>query len=1027
MAKKIILLVSTLMVVLLCLLIFQQTMKDVTAPTERHSIPDIPIKEGQAESGQTYNINGNRIEDVKIEGPTFKTLDEDGNVTRTFGYDQHLSDRDDAIEVSEPWVKIYGKDNRIIDITAPLGQVPLDVSDGQLQQEPTRGSLLGGVHIEIYQLQHTPDLNIQDNTRKNIEYIVDMDQIDFEREFSQLNSSGKINVQGRQISLQGAGLTMQYDQVNEQLQLLVLRQVQELRIQADLFGSLSQKSISDSTRSLDKSSPEKIKTARKPVPYRITLSDEVAVVQNQNKLSADKIEILLNQDFSQTLDQGASSQTDDKMTSPKTGTSAIEDDTQTTILTCKGSLRITAAGSIDNPLLERTEFVGSGRPVRIWDLANQNVLAQADRIQYSDLDQTIQLLPVSTPGDVSLFLGPQQFARAQRGIMFDQNNNQARLSGPGTIQSNTPQNDQPTVINFQDELLVKFTGSDSSTLTSEGRQIQWLEFTGLMQADIENNHIRAEKGRLDFFASAPSKNSKSALPPVRTIELHGSVKASDKDSYVSCQDLSAKFAQTAANESALKLLTTAGDVRFEDPNWLVQVSRELQLHYDEISAPAKPQLSQTDSDNDKQQTSSFGLGRFADLSRPDYVLAQGPAGGVIITNKQDHYQITGDRAEGNPKKGSMSISGNPARAELAQQGKLESNLITIDLNAEVCSIPQEGKIVLITDMDMTGQKTTEPLPLEISWQDRSEYHLNTNQIDFYDARAQITQLSSDGRMVNILTCPRMSAILGSQTQPQTSRKLTEFTAHGPNVKLLSTRYAPADDVLTSNMELICSQLRYHKSSDQLLLQGEGIIEIIDYQPRKKQTPRSQNSLDNLLAGAFAGPQETDPAYSLIHFLDQMLYDINTSEIIFPNGVALHRVPLAKKLKARLDDNLTEMEGMVRLHCDKLRVVQTSSDEKPAPPAGTESQAIDYLQAYGNVIFEANQPGSRRYFFAGDELTYEKTQYLVKIRGTETSPVQFILMQPGQYNHMQLLRADYHLATGDFAIKPTGHSILSRSF
>ena len=89
-----------------------------------------------------------------LKGVRYEVRDENLNLVREFGFAERISGSQGLFEISDPWIKFYGKNRQIIEINAPRGSVPLKIVDGQLQ-EPSHGALEGGVTIEIYR----PDPN----------------------------------------------------------------------------------------------------------------------------------------------------------------------------------------------------------------------------------------------------------------------------------------------------------------------------------------------------------------------------------------------------------------------------------------------------------------------------------------------------------------------------------------------------------------------------------------------------------------------------------------------------------------------------------------------------------------------------------------------------------------------------------------------------------------------------------------------------------------------------------------------------
>ncbi len=988
MAKRIILVSATLLCVILCLLIYRQTTRDFAPPVERFNVSvdePSPSKPG----GNVEMIKTGDIGVGAIQGPRYVTRDEDGRVTREFGFYERLSSLEGIFEISKPWVKFHGKDGRIIVITAPLGSMPLEFVDGQLQ-EPARGSLKGGVRIEIYgpSEQGPGEAVSAEKKEQSVEYLVELDQVDFEREFSQLVSTGRVTVSGRDMSVAGSNLSLQYDQLNERLQMLEMAQLEQLRLKASASKKSPMGAKADDLTEPAKAADER---SKKKDTYIMSLTGEVVVRQGGKKLTAQGIEIQTSQDFSRSAQpEKPKEQTD---SGKATGQAEQIDSTQETVITCQGPLLIRAVeegvAAMERDQLEFMAYGNPGDPVQIWD--EDVVVVQAMRVRYNSLDKMTRLL-----GPVRLSIGQEQYATAELEADFDQEGGLVALRGPGQVNYVSSQGDLPATIDYQDQVLIKFAGDSGGSnffMPTNGRDelsVEWIRFAGGLRAKSENSQMEAN-------------------------------------------GVTAQFVLTDDGMSQLQSVTAQGPVRAEDPNWIIEASEELYLSFaakDSGKKIVRQERSRgevevkVEIEGEAKEKGGFDLGMGGLFGRAELggVVATGTGGGVRLSNKQQKYQLVGDRASGDMTVGRWEIWGEPAEVELAQQGHLESENIQFDLKAGVCTIPAGGSMTVMSETDLAGEKLDKPMPIKIAWGEKADYSVESNEIVFYGVTAEFEQKTKDYRQQSILTCPRMTVTLVREAEAsQADRNLSKLTAHGPGVRLVSRQYGLIDGELLARMEMQTVRLCFDNSSELLTAEGEGWIEVVDYgRDRQADDEKKKKSLDQIMAGSLGS---NEASYTLVQFLKQMEFNIGTEKVQFHKGVVLHRLPLVAGVEADPHGDMN-VAGMFRLHCDELEVVSnrnvresTSSDQGELIGIG----GLSFLRAQGRMFSETISMEGVRHFFAGKSLeyVYDGSEGIIIVRGSEAAPVRF--------DQMQLLWVRYNLSTGAFEGDAVGQSVVPNRF
>lgn len=1044
MAKRLILVGATLFCICLVLLIYRQVNRDLEGTLSEQPSPsalDVII----ADSDDIEFLETGEGGLGKAEGFTFVKPGE-----YKINFAKRLSSEQGILELSYPRIQLYGSKKRIIEITAQSITMPAELSELE-SQLPNSGTLEGQVKIEIYRwVQSAGGKENKTSSGKGkqrlTEIIVEMDRVDFQREFSRVTSDGAVRIKANNFSAEGIGLTLQYDQVNDILQELELRQLGRLRMAVNIIDSTSEKSNQSdvATSGTGRREPTKSKKPRKDktVTYRMTLSKDVVIDKGGEKLLAEAVEIKAHLNFSQSLEEEP---LDGQPSSTMNPISAAQGETDTEFIeiTCKGPLRIVTLprdDSIPAELEKQIEFTAYGNPVQI--LRQGHPFVRADRIHYNNRDGKMKLLAGNT-GAVWLSLGDEQFVTAESSINYDQHSGLARLFGPGRIQMSSQDSKASSVIEYQDQMIIKFadpTGDNDRETSTFASQVEWLEFSGGLRANNENSFFRAQQGRLTFYtdtrdAQEEAETDKSPMTSIKSIELAGNVKMTDPNNNFSCDSLTAQFERNDLNESQLAGIIAQGNVRGENDQYFIQADKKLQLIFDTASVPLAPYDQMDDQPAPQQPKRKSGvpdLARLISQRRVVYALAQGGGGKVHLINKKENYQVTGSMIEGRSDKGDIAkdglwqITGNPAVVELARQGRLEGDRIDIDLKSGYCTAPGPGNMEVWSKIDLTGGDTSleEPVPMQINWQQGALYSINSSEIVFQDVTAQIDLLGDNSRRHSELTCPTMKIMLTrsedkdnvlNPDEKKNKRGLEHLIAQGPAVKLISHQYDIAGDNIISVMQMESQSLHFDYPAGLLKAKGEGWIELVNYQRTNDSEKITDDNKDANLSGVLSDSLGGDsPSYTLVHFLGQMDFDIDREIIHFTDQVALHRLTPIQKAKTLdsplefLDENgqIPWTKGTSRLHCDDLRLVRhepTELDDSDKESARLDMGVLGYLHARGEVILEIAGSDDRRHFLAGNSLQYDNESNDIVITGSETKPVIF--------DQMRMERLRYNTKTG----------------
>jgi len=996
MAKKIILAAVTMVAVCLALLIYHQTTKK-HQPAESSSPPartDIPTS--VSDPGDFIDT-GRKIAVGKAEKIHLKTRDENGKLVREFGFAERLSTAQETIEVSQPWIKFHLKNKNIIEITALTGSLP-KLPAGKIQ-EPTRG-ILNNVRIIMYKIPREPSQKLLMDIEMN-------GRVTYEREYSRLSSPGTVKITSPQFNALGSNLTFQYDQIKEQLQELVLRSVDYLLVPASFLDQKEKKKqnhssapseSSGSSTTAPKSQPVKKK---KITSYIFSLNDNVVITNQKDEITYadDFIRILADIDRSESLttDPNHPALTP-KKTLPleHTPDDNYPEDKEPDVIspappelkiTCDGPLRIIAQDEKVPPSRENRLIVTArGNPVRSY--RNGILSLAADQVFY-DQNRQIKLTALDHP--VRLHLPPHQWVTAERDVTLDQKNGLATLRGPGDIQYTLADPNQPGNISYLDQLKIKFDPNAhfSPSLTSlTDMPLEWFDFVGGMNVQEKNSLTNLKKGRLSFFPSpAPEKSRKKYYNlQLKSIELTDNISFLSDTSSFSAEQLTARFQLDPNGVSQPHSILARKNVQFEDPNYIVEAADQLFIAFQpsknrKTAIPAKTA-------HGSPELSGISFKNLFGLNQIRYVLAEGIGGNVRLVDKNDQYEIKGDRALGNPAQKTWSIQGNPARVlgldPQAQFKELTGNIIEARLQEPNShfAIPGPGKINLISQADFTGNTSAEPKPLHINWENGAAYQTKNNQIIINHVTVNMDQKYPDKNQHTILTCPQLEVHLDPRNTKKNNdlvdKKFKTLIAHGPDVLLIDRQINPLtndpNDLFTE-MVIRTDNLYFDNESRSLQAPGKGWIQIVNHkQSSSKSDDKDSTTLDNVLSNTLGS---SGPNYTLLQYNELMTFepDPNRLDLRLRGNVTLYHLPTENLPSEFSTQQLSKLEGWRRLDCRKLHV---RMNQKNQP---------QNFNASGNVYFETIIK-SRQHLITAASVSYDEKKNILIFRGTPSMPVRF---------------------------------------
>ncbi len=986
----------------------------------------LPITDPAIDENQQQFLEVQDIKIGQIQGLHFQDRDPSGKLTREFGFKERIRSEEDVVLISEPWTKIYLKNSRIIEIRAERGGIPLESSMGSFKY-PESGFLEEKVRLIVYR-QEAADTALE---LRPLELTVELDRIVFERDMSRLVCSGPIHARSEKIELQGKNLSLIYDQLQERLQELELRNLQQLTIAREALES-REKSPREkpSTSSVD---TKENASAKKKIPYRFTLFNQVQIDLGKEQILADLLEIVTDMDAGPMAEDAP--KTADK-THPAgeqpagTGETALSaDESQPPVtITCSGSLRIAVAEDITpSEAGDQLQVRMEGKPARI--LRNSKPVVESDIMIY---DQTLEQFTLNSRENrpILLNLSEESRATAQQEIQLDMQNGIAALIGPGQVEHQTPDMDQPMVIDYQDRMKMKFTPQtgpkDYSQDSLMNIQIEELAFDGTLHIRDENGELSAGQGLLTFFESGRPIDTASTdpndypMPPIRSIDLASHIRAQSENLNLSAEKLAMNFEPAKDGKPFLKNVQLAGNVYYEDPNYLIEAGDKITL---EFAAEADGPAASKTSDKPQSQ-SSLGIDQLWKDNPPVYALAEGTNGKFRLTAKQENYRIIGDRAEIDLLQEICTVAGQPAQVlQMNGQNTLGGNLIVADLKKEFCQMPDSGVLNALLPGDLMGSSSSEPVPFHIVWQEGAIFDLKNGNISLRNVQAD-SQFSQDNqRMENRITCSGMTIQFlveqsslpnpdaAAEKEPSLSfvnkdtlKNLDTFTAEGPSVSFISKGFDPLNNQLLFSLQMEARQMTFDKAANTLLAQGKGWIEIIDNR-KSKDTPKTEENPQDPLANMFSS---RGPSYTLVNFMDQMHLQPNQKNLQFTGGVYMDHMPLPLPENVQLTETgIRQIEGLMRLNCQDLGLAMATADTNAqnTPAVSIDMGQLQEITAAGDVFLEYVQKAGSSHIFTCENLNFNRQQNQLQLTGSETLPVRF--------NQMQFLDFSYDLTAGQY--------------
>ena len=1033
MLKRILLFAGTLLVVGVGLAFYYQANREYRKDPARNSdgAKDVPVVPSPSSPMDLIPVDaGAAIGTVK--GTHIQSRSLEGQLESELGFSERLGQRQGQLEFSHPWVVFYDWDNETVTlVTADTLSTPVDIT-GKL---PEVGNMTGGVLIQMLPFNalakdgEKRPASYSNELYEEAIWVAEMDHVQFQLKLSLLTSPSRtknILISGDGFRVQGRQMTMQYDQVRRKLQELELRELDYIEVDADLYEERGSQAKSAKPTAQE----EKDETPRDGDDryYLMTLTQDVEISREDLRCHGDLLEILVNTNSRRIEDKSSDEESvgndpaseEENQSTSESHVSSPPDQSEMVKLTCRGPMRIVPADdnrpTTHNGVLEATL---TGSPLRI--VQDEREISQSRQITYDHSTQTVRFRPEARK-PVQFNLSDTRKATAQKEVRIDLNSEIATLEGPGRLITASEKGDNPVEVDYSGQVRFKFLNADPNV------QLEWLDYTGGLQANSPEGHFEANQGRLEFFTMQEYKQASIAMgepnnPQIKAFQFDGKIKVTTNENETFVADsISGDFLLAVNGSAAPDMFRTEGYTFLDTSDNQLETTEQVTLKFD--SEKIARSLDITDDDIKSPDTATWVSEEYLHS-----VLAEGKDNGVKMTWKENGFLGTGDKLEGKLDTDRWTFTGNPTRTYSLDPNDsfraMEGFVIVADLRKGYFEIPGSGKLTAVVDKDLTGRnrsRSDAPFPAEVAWDNGAAFYPTDRLVVVNDAWVTVEEDKLPKTRCTRMHSPMLTIALAQPFENQLEGanstspfdEIASFIAAGPSVKITSEEFKSGTQKHLSLMTLESRALDYNFRNQQMTAFGEGTAELRQFEKTPENSESPKQSMERTLGRSLS---DEGPSTTFLSYDEYLKYDSGDDNIHIEGNVKLHQVPVIDDIPTD-DTGTPHVEGMKLFFCQSLRFgfADISPSTKKAAirnDAGDDLQRVRDVKAEGDVVFVTVHKNERRTFFA-DSLTYDNESENILFSGTPETPVIF--------DELKCLEATYNMQTGAFVIDtPLGES------
>lgn len=677
--------------------------------------------------------------------------------------------------LTDPQVRMRTKDGNDVRITARSGVLEAQRKSGG-GLDPQRGQLTGNVVIEYDRRTEKDKAKLSDEERNRIDpselVRVEMEQIEFDLEYSKVVVPGPIHVVARDVELAAEGLEIGFNEADSRVESLRIARGGRLELferGAQLGvnvggmdrGGEKRTTLADWLRMtiqsrLDRQQQESATNATAPVKPPVSVTDGAGVPVfradaeqksaeppvkyfarfegdvDAKQLAGDATRSRLQSDVLEIL-RSFSDEDKDRVRSPgaagPTAAPAYQPVTPTRdriVLDWTGKLLVDALSRGDERWADEVQarVTAIGAPAR---LSNPEGDAVCSKLTYEPDGSEVRLFGTETnpvivrSSDQGEMTGLSVSMR-RRGDVLD-----IQAAGPGRLTSGVDDKGVSVAVSSPPSPPKTASFIDfGKELTAQGRFVSktTVDFTGGIstrehrvldrasftgRVAMQQDDTRVEADAIDLDFAAQRGNRQA----VERLIGRGSVVMTQGDDRITCDGIDVALTTDADGRSQPRTATATGDV--------IAVQGERTLHArDRMVADFAP-LADADAG---ERGARSGLKR---LQAFGAVTVFDPAQKLDLSAEElDCTVVNGREIEKAVVTGS---AGSPASVRL-DTFTVSGRRITLDVPDQWADVPGEGRLTILSGKDLDGRKVSKPIPIITTWADSMKYRGRENRAVF---------------------------------------------------------------------------------------------------------------------------------------------------------------------------------------------------------------------------------------------------------------------------------------------------------
>ena len=978
--------------------------------------------------------------------------------------------------LTKPDVRMRTQDGHAVRFTAERGTLEAErKSGGGLQ--PIRGTLIGNVEIRYDRLTRKQRAALPEEDRGRIDpddlILVEVDEIEFDLEYSKLIAPGPIVVTARDMHLEAFDLEVRFDESSSRVDSIRLQHGGRIEFMetAEPEGRPSRQTqftLVEWLRSslqarLDERRREAVVRDAKAAKVEPTFSEEgipifrtrdaqrqapkppvrffgliegavrmtrLAADGTRTRLDADRLEIV------RELSRGGESD-DAAAVEPSSSASGSAMVPQSRIV-----LEWSNQLSID-PCLEddvrcaasASSIVAYGSPAIV---ETADGYASCRRMSYDPQDRAVDLRgSVETP--VVIVLEGQGVIT---GVAVRTEEIDDRLlfhvTGPGLLVQATafvPPEDghsaaekaSPTV-SFTGKLdvfarYVTRTAIDLSTGITRRRErvMERAVFTGGVQMRDGRTGLDADRLELGFRRRGLGSKSTQS---VETVSARGHVVLTDGMDRITCREIDVEMRPGPGDRLLVRSATARGDVVATQGSRVVKARDKLVVDFK--TSP------------EGTSTRVHRLRAFGDVSVRDPVqqleIDAHELDCTIENEKQiDKALILGDK--------------NRPASLVFETLSVSGQKISFDAPQERADVPGAGRLSFMTDRGLDGRRVSPPVPVVVTWTDSMSYrglenravfsgdvHATSRNTITYDSDELVVEFDDASPFVEplppvsdfpkfqafvdlILNEPRpVGTVRRNVTQRQRfGKEPTRILATGRVVAMIS-EVDPQTGRITSRSRIAGPKLwvNLRPEVSKMQIEGAGTLLIEDLRPARVGDPAAMTTVS-----LFGATEDSGPSKTLIEWKDLMWYDFARNQTRFNGDVSLKHFSgseLTRIHRGLPPGSTGSAHGRATFLTSDALTVDFQTDETRAQRSngrrvgGLSAGRLKQFQAFGSVVLQDEVEGLS---VTADRIVFWNDRDLLGIYGNSEAKAHIVMRRPGELpTQVSVERLFYNLRTGD---------------